>query len=72
MLSVESAGAAKVLQSEKNAVEILDTMDTLPPETSKIRTETHEMDVLDALEGETLESHNSVLHEAIARLLCRL
>ena len=37
-----------MLQSEKNAVEILDSI---------IQTKTHEMDVLEALEDETLESH---------------
>jgi len=43
-----------------------------PSKNAKIKTKTHEMDVLEALEDETLESHNSVLPEAIASLLCRL
>ena len=47
-------------------------MDIQIPKNAKIQTKTHEMDVLEALENETLESHNSVLQKAIAGLLCRL
>jgi len=60
MVQVESVGVAKVLQSEKNAMEILDTMDIWAPEKCKNPTKMHEMDVLEAVENETLESHASV------------
>ena len=49
-----------MLQSEKNAMEILDTMDIWAPEKCKNPTKMHEMDVLEAVENETLESHASV------------
>ena len=48
----------KMLQSEKNATEILDAMDMWALKNAKIQTKTHEMDVLEAVENETLESHN--------------
>ena len=47
-----------MLQLEKNAMEILDSMDIETPKTAKIKTKTHEMDVLEAVENETLESHS--------------
>jgi hypothetical protein len=53
-------GVAKVLQSEKNAMEILDVMDIETPEKCKNPTKTYEMEVLEAMENETLESNSSV------------
>ena len=35
-------------------------MDTYAPKNAKIQTKTHEMEVLEALENETLESHARV------------
>jgi hypothetical protein len=49
-----------VLHSEKNAVEILDTTDIQTSKNAKNPNKTHEMDVLEALENETLESHSRV------------
>ena len=38
-------------------MEILDAMDIYTLKNAKIQTKTHEMDVLEAVENETLESH---------------
>ena len=48
-------GAAKVLQSRKNTMEISDSINNFPLKNAKIRTKTHEMD---ALEDRALKSHN--------------
>ena len=53
-------------------MEILDARDIYTPEKCKIETETHEMDVLEVVENETLESHSSILQKAVASLFCRL
>jgi hypothetical protein len=41
-------------------MEILDTMDIYTPEKCKNLSRTHDMDALEALENETLESHANV------------
>ena len=46
------------MQSEKNAMEILDSMVIWPLKNAKIQTKKHEMDVLEAMEDETLESYD--------------
>lgn len=52
LAQIESAGVAKVLQSQ------LTQWTSRPPKNAKIQTETDEMDVLEALEYEPLESHS--------------
>ncbi len=51
-------GVAKVLQSEKTPWKYWTQWTFRPLKTAKIQTETHEMDVLEAVESETLESHS--------------
>jgi len=57
-VQVESVGVANVLQSEKNAVEILDSIDIYTPEKRQNPNKTNKMEVLEALEDEPLESHS--------------
>jgi len=60
------------VQSEKTQLKYWTQWTFRPLKNAKIQTKTHEMDVLEALENKTLESHNSVLQKAVASLFCRL
>jgi hypothetical protein len=57
-LQIEAIGVARVLQSEKTQLIYWTQWTFRPLKNANIQTKTHEMDVLEALEDETLESHN--------------